>query len=213
VGEIEERGGAIAYFAPVTGGKVKNDGIDVRIGGGVATTLRARYVVNAAGLYAQHVARTIDGMPLAAVPPAYYAKGSYYTLLGKPPFTRPVYPVPEHGGLGVHVSIDLAGQVRFGPDVEWVTDIEYSVNPRRADAFYAAIRHYYPELKDGALQPGYCGIRPKLQSPTDPAKDFVIQGPQEHGVPGLANLFGIESPGLTSSLPIADRVADLLGIG
>jgi L-2-hydroxyglutarate oxidase LhgO len=174
--------------------------------------VRARTVVNSAGLYAQQVAKAITGVPPESVPPSYYAKGSYYTLLGKPPFTRPVYPVPEHGGLGVHVSVDLAGQVRFGPDVEWVDRIEYSVNPRRAEVFYAAIRHYYPDLKDGALQAGYCGIRPKLQSPRDPAKDFVIQGPAEHGVPGLVNLFGIESPGLTASFPIADRVAELLAI-
>jgi len=212
LGEIEEQGGAIAYHAPATGGKVMNDGIDIRIGGAVAMTLRARMVVNSAGLYAQQVAKSIAGVLPESVPASYYAKGSYYTLSGKPPFVRPVYPVPEHGGLGVHVSVDLAGQVRFGPDVEWVERIEYSVNPRRADVFYAAIRHYYPDLKDGALQPGYCGIRPKLQSPKDPAKDFVIQGPREHGVPGLVNLFGIESPGLTASLPIADHVAALLGI-
>ena len=212
LGDIEERGGAIAYCAPVTGGKVTNDGIDLDVGGDVSLTVRARTVVNSAGLYAQQVAKSIAGVLPESVPPSYYAKGSYYTLLGKPPFTRPVYPVPEHGGLGVHVSVDLAGQVRFGPDVEWVDRIEYSVNPRRADVFYAAIRHYYPALKDGALQAGYCGIRPKLQSPKDPAKDFVIQGPREHGVPGLVNLFGIESPGLTASFPIADHVADLLAI-
>jgi L-2-hydroxyglutarate oxidase LhgO len=212
LGEIEERGGAIAYHAPVIGGKVMNHGIDIDVGGDVATTLRARTVVNSAGLYAQQVAKAIHGVPPESVPPCYYAKGSYYTLLGKPPFTRPVYPVPEHGGLGVHVSVDLAGQVRFGPDVEWVDRIEYSVNPRRADVFYAAIRHYYPDLKDSALQAGYCGIRPKLQSPKDPAKDFVIQGPADHGVPGLVNLFGIESPGLTASFPIADHVAELLAI-
>lgn len=212
LGEIEERGGAVAYHAPVVGGRVTNDGIDIAVGGDAGIILRARYVVNAAGLYAQQVARAIAGVPPDAVPPAYYAKGSYYTLPGKPPFGRPVYPVPEHGGLGVHVSVDLAGQVRFGPDVEWVEEIEYSVNPRRADVFYAAIRHYYPELKDGALQPGYCGIRPKLQSPRDPAKDFMVQGPRDHGVPGLVNLFGIESPGLTASFPIANHVAALLGI-
>jgi L-2-hydroxyglutarate oxidase LhgO len=212
LGEIEERGGAIAYYAPVIGGKVMNDDIDIHVGGDVAMTLRARFVVNSAGLYAQQVAKSIAGVPPHVVPPSYYAKGSYYTLLGKPPFTRPVYPVPEHGGLGVHVSVDLAGQVRFGPDVEWVDRIEYSVNPRRADVFYAAIRHYYPDLKEGALQAGYCGIRPKLQSPTDPAKDFLIQGPAEHGVSGLVNLFGIESPGLTASFPIADRVAEQLKI-
>jgi L-2-hydroxyglutarate oxidase LhgO len=170
-------------------------------------------VVNSAGLYAQQVAKTLAGVRPDSIPPSYYAKGSYYTLLGRPPFARPVYPVPEHGGLGVHVSVDLAGQVRFGPDVEWIDRVDYSVNPRRADVFYAAIRHYYPDLKDGALRPGYCGIRPKLQSPKDPAKDFAIHGPDDHGVPGLVNLFGIESPGLTASLPIADHVAALLGIG
>src|SRR5678816_760505 len=136
----------------------------------------------------------------------YYAKGNYYSLAGRPPFSRLVYPVPEPGGLGVHVTLDLAGQARFGPDVEWVERIEYDVDPRRADQFYAAIRRYWPGLPDGALAPGYAGIRPKISGPGEPAADFVIQGPQEHGVPGLVNLFGIESPGLTSSLALAEDV-------
>lgn len=209
-GDAEAHGASIAFNAPVEGGCVRSDGIELRVGGRESITLLARQVVNSAGLSAQHVAKTIAGVPVSTVPPCYYAKGSYYTLMGKPPFTRPVYPVPENAGLGVHVTVDLAGQVRFGPDVEWIESIDYDVDIRRADVFYSAVRRYYPALADGALQPGYSGIRPKIQSPSEPARDFVIQGPEMHGVAGLVCLYGIESPGLTAALPIADAVARLL---
>ena len=175
-----------------------------------ADPIRCKTLVNSAGLRAPSVARLMDGFPVAKVPPEYYAKGNYYSLAGRPPFSRLVYPVPEPGGLGVHVTLDLAGQARFGPDVEWVERIDYVVDPRRSERFYAAIRRYWPALPEGALAPGYAGIRPKISGPRDPAADFMIQGPAEHGIAGLVNLFGIESPGLTASLALADDVAALL---
>ena len=168
-------------------------------------------LVNSAGLRAPSVAHLIDGFPAGKIPPELYAKGNYYALAGRPPFSRLVYPVPEPGGLGVHVTLDMGGQARFGPDVEWVERISYEVDPRRADRFYAAIRRYWPGLPDGALAPGYAGIRPKISAPGEPAADFVVQGPAEHGLPGLVNLFGIESPGLTASLALADDVVKLFG--
>ncbi len=145
------------------------------------------------------------------MPPTHYAKGTYYSLSGRSPFTRLIYPVPEAAGLGVHLTLDLAGQARFGPDVEWIDEIDYAVDLRRADGFYRAIRDYWPGLKDGQLAPGYVGIRPKLGGADKPASDFVIQGPAEHGVPGLVNLFGIESPGLTASLALAEHVMTAAG--
>jgi L-2-hydroxyglutarate oxidase LhgO len=173
--------------------------------------LRARLLVNAAGLHAPRLARGIAGMPEAMVPQAYYAKGNYFTLAGRSPFSRLIYPVPVPGGLGTHLTIDLGGQARFGPDVEWVDSIDYAVDPKRGDSFYAAIRRYWPDLPDGALSPGYSGIRPKIVPPGAPAQDFVVQGPATHGVPGLVNLFGIESPGLTASLSLADHVLAACG--
>ena len=149
-------------------------------------------------------------MPPERVPTAYYAKGNYFTLAGRSPFSRLIYPVPVPGGLGTHLTIDLAGQARFGPDVEWVDRIEYEVDPRRAQSFYASIRRYWPELPDGALVPDYSGIRPKLTGAGEKAADFMIDGPAEHGLTGLVQLFGIESPGLTASLAIAEDVADRL---
>jgi L-2-hydroxyglutarate oxidase LhgO len=175
-----------------------------------ADPVGCRILVNSAGLRAPSVARLIEGFPPERIPPEFYAKGNYYSLAGRPPFSRLVYPVPEPGGLGVHVTLDLAGQARFGPDVEWVDRIDYEVDPRRSERFYAAIRRYWPALPEGALAPGYAGIRPKISGPGDPAADFVIQGPAGHGVPGLVNLFGIESPGLTASLALADDVVKLL---
>ena len=150
-------------------------------------------------------------MPSDRIPTAYYAKGNYFTLAGRSPFSRLIYPVPVPGGLGVHITVDLGGQAKFGPDVEWIPGIDYTVDPHRADKFYAAVRKYWPALKDGALQPGYAGIRPKIVPPGAPAQDFTIQGPAEHGVPGLINLFGIESPGLTASLALAEKVRALAG--
>ena len=175
------------------------------------TRIRTAMLVNSAGLRAPSVARLIDGFPAGKIPPELYAKGNYYSLAGRPPFSRLVYPVPEPGGLGVHVTLDMGGQARFGPDVEWVERISYGVDPRRADRFYAAIRRYWPGLPDGALAPGYAGIRPKISAAGEPAADFVVQGPAEHGLPGLVNLFGIESPGLTASLALADDVVKLFG--
>jgi L-2-hydroxyglutarate oxidase LhgO len=172
--------------------------------------IKAKMLVNGAGLRAPSVARLIEGFPAEKVPRELYAKGNYYSLAGRPPFSRLIYPVPEPGGLGVHVTLDLAGQARFGPDVEWVSQIDYAVDPRRAERFYGAIRRYWPALPEGALAPGYAGIRPKISGADEPAADFVIQGPGEHGVPGLVNLFGIESPGLTASLALADDAAKLL---
>jgi L-2-hydroxyglutarate oxidase LhgO len=173
-------------------------------------TLECRVLVNSAGLYAPSLARRIAGIPPASIPRDYFCRGVYFTLSGRAPFRHLVYPVPEKAGLGVHLTIDLAGQARFGPDTEWIDGIDYTVDPRRGERFYAAIRTYWPGLADGALQPGYAGIRPKINAPSEPAADFVVQGPAQHGVPGLVNLYGIESPGLTASLALADHTAVLL---
>ena len=181
----------------------------LEIGGSEPMEVLAGTLVNAAGLHAPRVATAIEGLPRASMPPAYYAKGNYYSLTGRSPFARLVYPMPNEAGLGVHISIDLGGQARFGPDVEWIDRIDYDVDPRRADGFYAAIRDYWPGLKDGQLAPGYAGIRPKIVGPKDKAADFVVQGPRDHGVTGLVNLYGIESPGLTAALAIADYVCEL----
>src|SRR5262249_31260239 len=210
LGEAEDHGAAIAYGAGVARGWVEPDGILLEIEGEDPFPLKCRLLVNAAGLEATALARRIEGFPQEHAPRTQYAKGSYFSLLGRTPFSRLVYPVPEPGGLGVHITLDLAGQARFGPDVEWVDRIDYQVDPKRAERFYAAIRRYWPGLPDGALAPAYAGIRPKISGPKDPAADFVVQGPAEHGVPGLVNLFGIESPGLTASLALADHVATLL---
>ncbi|MDC0033726.1 NAD(P)/FAD-dependent oxidoreductase [Alphaproteobacteria bacterium] len=210
-GDAEAAGAMLAFRSPIMGGQVENDGIRLSVGGNYAIDIKATWVINSAGLYAQKVAAGLAGLASKFVPPTYYAKGNYYSLVGKPPFTRPIYPVPEKAGLGVHVTVDLGGQVRFGPDVEWVDQIDYDVDPKRADKFYDAVRKYYPALAEGTIQPAYSGIRPKLQAPGEAAKDFVIQGAGEHGIGGLVNLFGIESPGLTASLAIADTVADMLG--
>ena len=209
-GDAEAQGAAIAYKSPLERGRVRDNGIMLEVGGVEPMQVLARTVVNSAGLHAPCVAASIQGFPPVQVPPAYYAKGNYYSLIGRAPFSRLVYPMPNEAGLGVHITIDLGGQARFGPDVEWIDRIDYDVDPRRADSFYAAIRDYWPGLADGQLAPGYAGIRPKIVGPMDKAADFVVQGPLVHGVPGLVNLFGIESPGLTAALAIADYVEDLL---
>jgi L-2-hydroxyglutarate oxidase LhgO len=193
------------------GGRVRADGFELDVGGDEPMTIRCGILVNAGGLHAPSLARAIDGVPLETIPPAYFCRGVYFTLLGKTPFRRLIYPVPVPGGLGVHITLDLAGQARFGPDVEWIPDVDYAVDPRRGEAFYAAVRRYWPRLRDGALQPGYAGIRPKISGPNEAAADFVVQGPETHGVLGLVNLYGIESPGLTASLPLADEVLRKLG--
>jgi len=209
-GDLEDRGGMVAFRAPLLSGTVAEDGIRLRVGGEAPMELSCRILVNAVGLHAPDVARSIAGIPSQTIPRAWLCKGSYYSLGVHAPFRRLIYPVPEPGGLGVHLTLDLGGQARFGPDVEWVEREDYDVDLARADGFYAAIRRYWPGLPDGALQPGYAGIRPKISGPHEPAADFMLAGPQVHGVPGLVNLFGIESPGLTASLAIADEVVAML---
>lgn len=211
-GEIEDRGGAVALCTPVTALSPAAVGgsWEVHFGGAEPGALTVDAVVNAAGLGAQALARLTEGYPAPRVPKQVLAKGNYYQYAGKPVFSRLIYPAPVEGGLGTHVTLDLAGRMRFGPDVEWIDAIDYDVDPRRADSFYASIRSYFPALREGALMPDYCGIRPKLTGPGEPAADFMIDGPAEHGLPGLVHLFGIESPGLTSALSLADDVMQRL---
>jgi L-2-hydroxyglutarate oxidase LhgO len=208
-GDAEAAGAAYAFHAPLLGARAGADGIELDIGGAAPMTLACRLLINSAGLGAPAVARRIDGMPIELIPPAYLAKGNYFSCSARAPFSHLIYPVPEPGGLGVHLTLDLAGQARFGPDVEWVDAIDYTVDPARAERFYPAIRRYWPDLPDGALMPSYSGLRPKIVPPAVARQDFLIQGPRDHGVSGLINLFGIESPGLTSSLAIADYVGEL----
>jgi L-2-hydroxyglutarate oxidase LhgO len=205
-GDAENAGATFVFRSPVDRARIAAGGVEIEVGGAEPMRLVTRLLVNCAGLFAPALAAAIEGFPLQHVPRSWLAKGSYYTLSGPAPFSRLVYPVPEPGGLGVHLTLDLAGQARFGPDVEWVDQIDYRVDPRRAERFYGAIRSYWPRLPDGALHPAYAGIRPKIAGPNEPARDFVIAGPREHGVPGVVQLFGIESPGLTASLAIADEV-------
>jgi L-2-hydroxyglutarate oxidase LhgO len=208
LGDAERAGAMLALRCRVTKGVLRSDGIEVHVAD--AEPILAMQVVNSAGLRAPSLAQAIEGYPAELAPPERYAKGSYYALSMRSPFSHLVYPVPEPGGLGVHVTHDLGGRARFGPDVEWVDRIDYEVDPRRAESFYAAIRRYWPGLPDHALEPDYAGIRPKIAGKDAPAADFVVQGPAAHGVPGLVNLFGIESPGLTASLPLADAVLEQL---
>jgi L-2-hydroxyglutarate oxidase LhgO len=205
-GDAEAHGAMIALATPVVAGRAQSDSVTIETGGSEPMRLAASLVINAAGLGAQTVARAIDGMPADKIPSQHLAKGNYFSLRGRSPFSRLVYPMPAAGGLGVHLTLDLAGQARFGPDVEWIESIDYAVDPRRAESFYAAIRTYWPELPDNALQPAYAGIRPKIARPGGSATDFLIQTEDDHGVRGLVNLFGIESPGLTASLAIAERL-------
>ena len=204
LGEAQAHGAMLALRSPLEKVFLLEHGFDLRVRG--AEPIRCSILVNSAGLRAPTVARAMEGYRAQLAPPELYAKGNYYSLTRRAPFSRLVYPVPEPGGLGVHVTLDLAGQARFGPDVEWVERVDYAVDPRRAERFYAAIRRYWPALPDGALAPGYAGIRPKTAGPGAPAPDFEIQGPRIHGIPGLVHLFGIESPGLTASLALATAV-------
>ena len=210
LGDAEAHGASLALASAVVSGAVADGGIDLDVGGADTMSIRCDTVINAAGLRAQAVARAIRGIPPATIPPTYYAIGHYYTLAGQAPFQRLIYPVARQDWLGVHVTVDLGGQVKFGPDFSWIDRIDYRFDESREAAFYEAIRRYYPGLKAGALQPGYTGIRPKIAGPGAPAPDFVIQGPRDHRIKGLVNLYGIESPGLTASLAIADHVAGLL---
>ena len=205
-GDAENAGAQCVFHTPLLRGKVLPEGgFELTFGGPDAMTLTCNVLVNASGLHAPTLARQIDGIPADSIPPEYLCKGSYFTLQGRAPFTRLIYPVPQHAGLGVHLTLDLGGQAKFGPDTEWINEENYDIDPKRGDSFYAAVRTYWPDLKDGALQPGYTGIRPKISGPTEPAADFMIAGPADHGVRGLVNLFGIESPGLTSSLALAEE--------
>jgi len=214
-GDLEANGGALALVSPVLGVVCGAAAHVVKVGGDAPSELQARIVVNAAGLWAPALATLIEGLAAPHAPTPRYAKGNYFSLAGRAPFSHLIYPVPEEAGLGVHLTLDLAGQARFGPDVEWITPdsadaIDYRVDPERAAGFEAAIRRYWPGLRAGALQPAYSGVRPKLQAPGEAAHDFVLQGPAEHGVRGLVNLYGIESPGLTASLALADEVVSRL---
>ena len=210
LGDLQAAGGLLACATPFERAERRGPGWVVHTGGEAPFALAADWIVNAAGLHAQEVAAHIESLPVEQIPRRFLARGCYFQLAGRAPFARLIYPVPVPGGLGVHLTLDLGGQARFGPDVEWVDAIDYSVDPRRADAFYAEVRAYWPRLPDESLAPAYAGIRPKLSGPGEPAADFVIAGPASHGVPGLVNLFGIESPGLTACLAIGDRVAGLL---
>lgn len=212
-GDAENAGAVCVFFSPVLSAEVVDRAIELHVGGADPMTLRCNLLVNSAGLHAPALAARIAGMPRDRVPTAYYAKGNYFTLTGRSPFSRLIYPVPVPGGLGVHITIDMGGQARFGPDVEWIDQIDYTVDGSRADGFYDAVRRYWPALKDGALAPGYAGIRPKIVPKGAPGQDFVVQGPQTHGVAGLINLFGIESPGLTASMAIAEHVLEISRTG
>jgi L-2-hydroxyglutarate oxidase LhgO len=208
LGQAESRGTMLVTGSRVTHLQLEPGGILIGIND-AAPSLKANTIINSAGLHAPQVAGLMaaSGFPAQSIPTPYFAKGNYFTLATRSPFERLVYPIPEPGGLGVHLTLDLAGRARFGPDVQWVERCEYSVEPERAQRFYAAIRTYWPDLADGALQPGYAGIRPKISAPHEPAADFRIDGPEAHGVTGVVNLFGIESPGLTASLALAELVA------
>jgi L-2-hydroxyglutarate oxidase LhgO len=214
-GDLESAAGALAFKSPVLGGAVADGGFELLVGGAASARIRCKLLVNAAGLNAERVARSIEGVPQAHIPELKFAKGNYFSCASKPAFSRLVYPAPVEGGLGVHLTLDLGGRMRFGPDVEWLSTrdadgVDYNVDPGRAAAFYAAIRRYWPKLEDGALCPDYSGCRPKLSGPGQPAADFRVDGPALHAIEGLVNLFGIESPGLTSCLAIAEHVAELL---
>jgi len=207
--DAEARGAQIALSAPVRSGRACGRGVELTAGDAEPAVVRFRLVVNCAGLWAQDVSRRIEGVRASSIPPQYFAKGHYFVMPGRSPFRHLVYPVPVPGGLGTHLTLDLGGQARFGPDVEWVSGVDYAFDESRSALFYDSIRRYYPGLEDGALVPGFTGVRPKITPPGTPAADFIVQGPGEHGVAGLVNLYGIESPGLTSALALADHVRQL----
>lgn len=208
--DLESRGGLVAFQSPVLSVEADGNRLQLTIGGPDPSRLCCRRMVNAAGLGAVALAKAIVGLPAESVPSLHLCKGNYFLLSGRRPFQRLVYPIPESAGIGIHFTLDLAGQGRFGPDVEWSDRLSYDVDPQRGEAFYARIRRYWPGLPDGALRPGYAGIRPKITAPGQAAADFRIEGPDRHGIPGLINLFGIESPGLTASLALANHVTELL---
>jgi L-2-hydroxyglutarate oxidase LhgO len=217
LGDAQNAGAALALASAFEGAERRGDHWLVRSRSeGEVFELETRWLINAAGLDAQAVATAIEGFPASAIPRRRLAKGHYFSLGGRAPFTRLIYPTPVDGGLGVHLTLDLGGQARFGPDVLWFTSdapgaaIDYSVDPARADSFYAEVRRYWPRLPDAALLPAYSGVRPKISGPGEPAADFRIDGPAAHGRPGIVQLFGIESPGLTASMAIAEQVAEIV---
>ncbi len=212
-GVIEAAGGAVVVSTPFEGATpLDGGGFQVRAGGAEPATLTCRYLVTAPGLSAQAVAARIEGLPAATIPKGHYGKGVYFRLAGKAPFARLIYPPPIPGALGTHYRRDLGGQAVFGPDLQFVDTLDYTVDPARADSFYAYIRRFWPGLPDGALSPDYAGIRPKLHGPGEPQPDFRLDGADVHGLAGLVALFGIESPGITSSLAIGEEVAARLGL-
>ena len=219
LGGFEDAGGMIAYHSPLMSakpiGQSAEGGFELDIGGADGMKIKTKILINCAGMSAPAVARKIEGLHQDQIPKAYFAKGNYFSLSGKSPFTHLIYPIPEPGGLGVHLTLDMAGQAKFGPDVEWLEieneeQIDYTVNPKRGEGFYEAVRRYWPELKDNSLQPDYSGVRAKIVPPNTPAGDFCFNAPQDHGLQGLYNLYGFESPGLTSSIAIARHLEGLI---
>jgi L-2-hydroxyglutarate oxidase LhgO len=208
-GDLQSHGASIALRSPLERSVRRGGAWRVTTGGDEPYTIDCDVLVNAAGLSAQSVAAAVEGYPRDRIPALRLARGCYFSLAQRAPFGRLIYPMPAEGGLGVHLTLDMAGAARFGPDVEWIDRIDFNVDPARAQRFYPSIRAYWPQLPDGALQPAYAGIRPKLSGPGEPARDFVIDGPAQHGVAGLVQLFGFESPGLTSALAIGEQVARL----
>ncbi len=211
LGDLESAGGMVAYASPFVRARRSASRWIVAAGGAEPIEISCDRLINSAGLHAQQVAAGIEELAPAHVPPAYYARGCYFQLTGRAPFSRLIYPLPAPGGLGVHLTLDMGGQARFGPDVEWIDRIDYTVDPHRADRFYGEVRQYWPALGDGALAPAYAGIRPKLAGPDGGVRDFLIEGPAEHGASGLVNLYGIESPGLTACLALGALVAAIVG--
>jgi len=207
-GDAEAHGATVVLNSPVVGGEIREKRILLNIGGIDPIAVECNTVINAAGLGAHKLSQRIKGVPDNLIPRVYYAKGSYFFLTGSPPFSRLIYPLPSAAGLGIHYTLDLSTQGRFGPDIQWVDDINYDIDENRVDLFCEAVRQYYPDLEKKRLRPGYTGIRPKLQAPSKPVRDFVVQLPKETGISGYAALYGIESPGLTSSLAIADYVTE-----
>jgi L-2-hydroxyglutarate oxidase LhgO len=209
--DLEAARGSVVLNTRVTAVRARGDGFEVDVDG--APAVLSGTCINSAGLHAPDLARRIDGLDARHVPEAHYAIGHYFTLQGKSPFRHLVYPVAEKAGLGIHVTLDIAGGARFGPDVKWLDRIDYAFDESRRASFATAIRRYWPGVEESRLQPAYTGIRPKISGPGAPGADFVIQGPAQHGVAGLVNLFGIESPGLTASLAIGDEVVKALSTG
>jgi len=209
-GDLQSHGGSVALRSPMRRASRHDGAWQLTTGDDGSYQIGCDVLVNAAGLSAQRVAATVEEYPSERIPPLRLARGSYFSLTQPAPFGRLIYPLPSDGGLGVHLTLDLAGAARFGPDVEWIDRVDFNVDAARAEMFYPSIRTYWPHLPDGALRPAYAGIRPKLSGPAEPARDFVIDGPDRHGLPGLIQLFGFESPGLTSSLAVGRRVTELV---